>query len=83
MHTRLLHASGANNTELPRYLFITVYAAEDAVALSDNPLPSQHQGQLVYGIESGQIRMSPNALIMPQKPKGASFFVQQAGLEMA
>ncbi|QXW24834.1 phytanoyl-CoA dioxygenase family protein [Acinetobacter johnsonii] len=83
MHTRLLHASGANNTELPRYLFITVYAAEDAVALSDNPLPSQHQGHLVYGIESGQIRMSPNALRMPQKPKGASFFVQQAGLEMA
>ncbi len=83
MHTRLLHASGANNTELPRYLFITVYAAEDAVALSDNPLPSVHQGQLVYGVESGQVRMSVNQLKLPQKPKGASFFVQQAGLEMA
>ncbi|MCL6233099.1 phytanoyl-CoA dioxygenase family protein [Acinetobacter amyesii] len=83
MHTRLLHASGANNTELPRYLFITVYAAEDAVALSDNPLPSVHQGQLVYGQESGQVRMTANHLKMPQKPKGASFFVQQAGLEMA
>jgi ectoine hydroxylase-related dioxygenase (phytanoyl-CoA dioxygenase family) len=83
MHTRLLHASGANRTELPRYLFISVYAAEDAVALSDNPLPSIHQGKLVYGQESGQVRMSPNQLQMPQKPKGASFFVQQAGLEMA
>ena len=83
MHTRLLHASGANHTELPRYLFITVYAAEDAVALSDNPLPSVHQGQLVYGVESGQVRMTANRLQMPQKPKGASFFVQQAGLEMA
>ena len=83
MHTRLLHASGANHTELPRYLFISVYAAEDAVALSDNPLPSLHQGQLVYGQESGQVRMSVNQLKLPQKPKGASFFVQQAGLEMA
>ncbi|KGT47205.1 MULTISPECIES: phytanoyl-CoA dioxygenase family protein [unclassified Acinetobacter] len=81
MHTRLLHASGANQTELPRYLFITVYAAEDAMPISDNPLPSKHQGQLVYGEESGQIRMSANQLKLPQKPKGASFFVQQAGLE--
>lgn len=83
MHTRLLHASGANHTQLPRYLFISVYAAEDAVALSDNPLPSIHQGQLVYGRESGQVRMTANQLKMPQKPKGASFFVQQAGLEFA
>lgn len=83
MHTRLLHASGANQTQLPRYLFITVYAAEDAVALSDNPLPSIHQGKLVYGVESGQVRMTTNQLKMPQKPKGASFFVQQAGLEVA
>ena len=58
MHTRLLHASGANHTALPRYLFITVYTAEDAVPLSDNPLPSVHKGQLVYGQESGKIRMT-------------------------
>lgn len=83
MHTRLLHASGANHTALPRYLFITVYAAEDALPLSDNPLPSVHQGKLVYGQESGQIRMTKNQLKLPQKPKGASFFVQQAGLERA
>lgn len=83
MHTRLLHASGANLTDLPRYLFITVYAAEDAMALSANPLPSEHEGNLVYGESSGEIRMTPNQLKMPQKPKGASFFVQQAGLEMA
>lgn len=83
MHTRLLHASGANHTDLPRYLFISVYTAEDAVALSANPLPSLHQSQLVYGRESGQVRMSANQLKLPQIPKGASFFVQQAGLEMA
>lgn len=68
---------------MPRYLFISVYAAEDAVALSENPLPSLHQGQLVYGQESGQVRMTNNQLKLPQKPKGASFFVQQAGLEVA
>lgn len=82
MHTRLLHASGANLTELPRYLFITVYAAEDALPLSDNPLPSEHEGQVVFGEASGEVRITPNQLKMPQKPKGASFFVQQAGLEM-
>lgn len=81
MHTKLLHASGANYTELPRYLYIAVYSAEDAKSLSENPLPSQHEGQLVYGDSSGTVRMSENKLKLPQKPKGASFFVQQAGLE--
>lgn len=82
MHTRLLHVSGANLTALPRYLYIAVYAAEDAMPLSDNPLPSEHEGHLVYGDLSGTVRMTPNQLKLPQKPKGASFFVQQAGLEM-
>lgn len=81
MHTRLLHASGPNHTDYPRNLFISVYAAEDALPYGDNPLPSLHSGILVSGIDSGLVRTSPNQLRLPQKPKGASFFVQQAGLD--
>lgn len=83
MHTRLLHSSGANKTDFPRNLFIVVYAAEDALALSDNPLPSQHENQLVYGKSSGYVRLAQNQLRLPQKPQGASFFVQQQGLDKA
>ncbi len=79
MHTRLLHASSPNNTEDPRTLYISVYAAEDALPFGDNPLPSVHTGTLVWGEESGEIRSTANQLRLPQKPKGASFFVQQAG----
>ena len=83
MHTRLLHASSPNNTELPRTLFISVYAAEDALPFGENPLPSEHTGTLVWGRESGLVRSSANQLRLPQKPKGASFFVQQAGTDTA
>ena len=78
MHTRLLHASSPNETELPRTLFISVYAAEDAMPLGDNPLPSDHAGAMVWGEESGDVRCTFNTLRLPEKPKGASFFVQQA-----
>jgi len=78
MHSRLLHASSPNETELPRTLYINVYAAEDALPYGENPLPSIHAGQLVYGEESGEVRSTPNQLRLPEKPKGASFFVQQA-----
>ncbi|MFS2222291.1 phytanoyl-CoA dioxygenase family protein [Pantoea sp. B65] len=83
MHTRLLHASSPNETGLPRTLFISVYAAEDALPLGENPLPSEHAGLMVYGAESGLVRCSENQLRLPQKPRGASFFVQQAGKEFA
>lgn len=83
MHTRLLHASSPNNTDLPRNLFINVYAAEDAVPFGDNPLPSEHAGTLVYGEASGLVRCSPLELKLPEKPRGASFFVQQAGKDVA
>lgn len=79
MHTRLLHASAPNHTNDPRTLFISVYAAEDALPFGENPLPSIHAGSLVWGQESGEIRSTANQLRLPQKPKGASFFVQQAG----
>ena len=82
MHTRLLHASAPNNSPLPRTLFITVYSAEDALPLAENPLPSQHERQVVAGEESGNIRCVDNQFRLPQKPKGASFFVQQAGEDL-
>lgn len=78
MHTRLLHASAPNASDVPRTLFIAVYAAEDALPFSENPLPSRHQGQLVRGNDTGTVRSTPNSLRLPQKPEGASFFVQQA-----
>ena len=79
MHTRLLHASAANQSSHPRTLFISVYAAEDAWPLAENPLPSLHERQMVAGKESGQIRCVGNIFELPEKPKGASFFEQQAG----
>lgn len=82
MHTRLLHASSPNQTELPRTLFISVYAAEDALPFGDNPLPSDHCGLMVAGEESGLVRSVANHIRLPQKPKGASFFVQQAGQDL-
>jgi len=83
MHTRLLHASSPNQTALPRTLFIAVYAAEDALPFGENPLPSRDAGALVFGAESGTIRSTANQFRLPQKPSGASFFVQQAGNDLA
>ena len=77
MHSRLLHSSGPNKSDLPRYLFISVYKAEDAHALSPNPLPSKHEGALVKGAISGNVRLTPNPVQLPEVPKGASFFTQQ------
>jgi ectoine hydroxylase-related dioxygenase (phytanoyl-CoA dioxygenase family) len=83
MHTRLLHASSPNETALPRTLFISVYAAEDALPFGENPLPSVHSGLMVAGQESGLVRSTANRMRLPQKPRGASFFVQQAGQDQA
>jgi hypothetical protein len=33
---------------------------------------------IVHGEATGIVRSTPNVLRLPQKPKGASFFVQQA-----
>jgi len=78
MHTRLLHGSAPNLSWLPRTLFITVYSAEDAVPCSPNPVPNRHQGEVVRGEASGHIRSTPFDIPMPQLPKAASFFDQQA-----
>lgn len=78
MHTRLLHGSGPNVSEQARTLFICVYSAEDAVPLSPNPLPSSHEGRIVQGTRTGRVRCVANELLLPQLPKTASFFGQQA-----
>ena len=78
MHTRLLHGSAPNQSNRARTLYIVVYSAEDAVPLAANPLPSRFDGLIVHGEASGMVRSTPNVLRLPQKPKGASFFVQQA-----
>ena len=78
MHTRLLHGSAPNHSDAPRTLFIVVYSAEDAVPLCANPVPSRFEGLLVHGEATGMVRVTPNVLRLPQAPKGASFFVQQA-----
>lgn len=78
MHTRLLHGSAPNTSDNARTLYIVVYSAEDAVPLCDNPVPSRYEGLVVHGTSTGNVRTTPYMLRMPQKPKGASFFTQQA-----
>jgi hypothetical protein len=78
MHTRLLHGSAPNLGPDPRTLFIAVYSAEDALPLADNPLPSRYEGMIVHGKATGRVRSTPFDIRLPQKPKGASFFAQQA-----
>ena len=78
MHTRLLHGSTANRSERPRTLHISVYSAEDAVAISPNPVPSRYEGRLVRGQRTGRVRSMDYELDLPQLPTGASFFDQQA-----
>jgi ectoine hydroxylase-related dioxygenase (phytanoyl-CoA dioxygenase family) len=78
MHTRLLHGSTANRSDQPRTLFITVYSAEDALSQVPNPVPTSHEGMIVRGKRTNQIRSIDFKLDLPQKPTTASFFDQQA-----
>ena len=78
MHTRLLHGSAPNRSQRARTLFICVYSAEDSIPLSPNPLPSSHEGRIVHGQHTGRMRCVANELKLPQLPKTASFFAQQA-----
>ena len=77
MHSRLLHASLPNMTNAPRSLFIVTYVAEDAVALSPNPIPHKYDGDIMRGSFTGRIRSTPYEMDMPEYPKEASFFGQQ------
>ncbi len=78
MHGCLLHGSAANRSDRPRTLFIAVYTAADAVPLAPNPVPGRHNGMIVRGREPNRIRTTPFEMEVPEHPKGASFFVQQA-----
>lgn len=80
MHTRLLHGSTANRSTRPRTLFISVYAAEDAVPLVPNPVPTRFEGEIVRGERTGRVRSIAFDLDLPQKPSTASFFDQQAAV---
>ena len=81
MHTRLLHGSSPNLSADPRTLFIAVYSAEDAIPCSPNPVPSIHQGEIVRGQRTDQIRSCEFDIPLPQLPTTASFFDQQANAQ--
>lgn len=81
MHSRIAHASTANNSSAPRTLYIVTYAAADAAPLSPVAVPSPHQGRIVRGREPGRIRSMDFDIETPVIPKGASFFTQQAGMD--
>ena len=78
MHTRLLHGSAANLSAHPRTLFIAIYSAEDALPLSPNPLPSRYTGEIVRGQRTNRVRCHSYEMDLPEVPKSASFFDQQA-----
>ncbi len=79
MHSRVAHASTANASDAPRTLYIVTYAAADAAPLSPIAVPSPDAGRIVRGAEPGRIRSMAFDIETPVVPKGASFFVQQAG----
>ncbi|MEM6624222.1 MAG: phytanoyl-CoA dioxygenase family protein [Pseudomonadota bacterium] len=81
MHSRVAHASTANNSASPRTLYIVTYAAADAAPLSPVAVPSPDQGRIVRGREPGRIRSMDFDIETPVIPKGASFFNQQAGTD--
>ncbi len=78
MHTRLLHGSAPNMSQIPRTLFICVYSAEDAVPYAPNPMPTRYEGLIVRGERTNRVRSIPYEIDLPQMPTTASFFDQQA-----
>ncbi len=80
MHTKLAHGSASNLSNHPRTLFICVYSADDAVPLTPNPVPTKHEGLIVRGEATGQIRSEAYEILKPQYPK-TSFFAQQSETE--
>jgi len=81
MHSKLMHGSKSNNTKSPRSLFIVSYTAEDAVKLTQNPLPSELEGMIVRGKKTGTVRSSNYSIELPEYPKEVSFFDQQSKMK--
>ena len=78
MHSSLLHGSAPNLSNKPRTLYIATYYAEDAIELSQNHLPSRLTHSIIRGEYSGKVRCSEYQMLIPEVPKGTSFFSQQA-----
>lgn len=77
MHTMLMHGSDPNRSQAPRGLFICVYAAADAFALSPSPLPNRFEGQIVRGQATGRARLTQGQVELPAAWKEAAFFAVQ------
>ncbi|HIF89626.1 MAG TPA: phytanoyl-CoA dioxygenase family protein [Candidatus Thioglobus sp.] len=77
MHSKLLHGSAANSSDLARCLYIVSYTAEDAITLVPNPLPSELDGIVVRGERTGKARCTNYDVELPEYPKEVSFFGQQ------
>lgn len=80
MHTRLAHGSEPNLSAMPRTLFISVYAAGDAMPCSPNPVPTKHSGLFVRGADPHRVRGEAFDVQVPEYPK-TSFFAQQSDKE--
>ena len=78
IHSSLLHGSAPNLSNKPRTLYIATYYAEDAIELSQNHLPSKLTHSIIRGESSGRVRCSEYEMLIPEVPKGTSFFSQQA-----
>ena len=78
MHASLLHGSAPNLSSKSRTLYIVTYYSEDSIELSHNHLPSTLTHELVKGEVSGSVRCSSYTMLIPEVPKGTSFFSQQA-----
>lgn len=83
MHSRLLHASTANQSPDPRTLFICVYSAEDSVPVSPSPMPNKYEGLMVRGECSGKVRCVDYQMELPELPESGVFFDQQSVSEQS
>jgi phytanoyl-CoA hydroxylase len=82
MHNLLLHGSGPNLSDQPRTLFIAEYRSDDAIPLATSHIPSRHEGELVRGEASDTVRTADFTMRIPPVPKTASFFNQQARIDL-
>ena len=81
MHSKLMHGSKSNKTKSARSLFIVSYTAEDAVKLTENPLPSELDGMIVRGEKTGTVRCTSYSVELPEYPQEVSFFDQQSKMK--